>query len=131
MLRRGVERALSGTLEALGNTNRFVCNLRKLRLACNRGFRWHDGLSSCSGPPCEGKSHLASAPGFALVENGWRVRSPEPPISSNGCKSPAVNSLSNPPSPGSKYHLLILDDLAYVTTDHAETGVLLELIGAR
>ena len=30
-----------------------------------------------------------------------------------------------------KYHLLILDDLAYVTKDHAETSVLFELISAR
>ena len=30
-----------------------------------------------------------------------------------------------------KYHLLILDDFAYVTKDQAETSVLFELIGAR
>ncbi len=30
-----------------------------------------------------------------------------------------------------KFHLLILDDLAYVTKDQAETSVLFELIGAR
>jgi DNA replication protein DnaC len=30
-----------------------------------------------------------------------------------------------------KYHLLILDDLAYVSKDQAETSVLLELIGTR
>jgi len=30
-----------------------------------------------------------------------------------------------------KYHLLILDHLAYVTKDQAETSVLFELIGAR
>jgi hypothetical protein len=30
-----------------------------------------------------------------------------------------------------KYHLLICDDLAYVTKDQAETSVLFELIGAR
>ena len=30
-----------------------------------------------------------------------------------------------------KYHLLILDDLAYVTKDQAETSVLFELIGTR
>ena len=29
-----------------------------------------------------------------------------------------------------KYHLLILDDLAYVTKDQAETSVLFELISA-
>ena len=30
-----------------------------------------------------------------------------------------------------KYHLLILDDLAYLAKDQAETSVLFELIGAR
>ena len=30
-----------------------------------------------------------------------------------------------------KFHLLILDDLAYVTKDQAETSVLFELISAR
>ena len=30
-----------------------------------------------------------------------------------------------------RFHLLILDDLAYVTKDQAETSVLFELIGAR
>ena len=30
-----------------------------------------------------------------------------------------------------KYHLVVLDDLAYVAKDQAETGVLFELIGTR
>ena len=30
-----------------------------------------------------------------------------------------------------KYHLLILDDFSYVTSEHAETSVLFELVGAR
>lgn len=30
-----------------------------------------------------------------------------------------------------KYHLLIIDDVAYVSKDQAETGVLFELIGMR
>jgi DNA replication protein DnaC len=30
-----------------------------------------------------------------------------------------------------KYHLLILDDIAYVSKDQAETSVLFELIGSR
>ena len=30
-----------------------------------------------------------------------------------------------------KYHLLILDDIAYVSKDQAETSVLFELIGTR
>ena len=46
------------------------------------------------GPPGGGKSHLATALGFTLVENCWRVLfscSPASPISSSGCRSPAVN----------------------------------------
>src|SRR5580700_7340976 len=53
------------------------------------------------GPPGGGKSHLAAALGFALVENGWRVLFTGPLILFSGCKSRAGSSLSNPPSPNS------------------------------
>ena len=44
----------------------------------------------------------------------------------------AATSSSKPLSPSwTNYHLLILDDLAYVTKDQAETSVLFELISAR
>jgi len=46
-------------------------------------------------------------------------------------KSRAANSLSKAHSPSSKYHLLIVDDIAYVSEDQAETSVLFELIGSR
>jgi DNA replication protein DnaC len=86
----------------------------------------------CFGPPGGGKSHLAAALGMALIENGWRVlftrttdlvqklhiARRDPTLEA------AIAKLD-------KYHLLILDDLAYVTKDQAETSVLSELISAR
>ena len=84
------------------------------------------------GPPGGGKSHLASAIGLALIENGWRVlftrttdlvQKLQVARRELGLEA-AINRLD-------RYHLLILDDLAYVAKDQAETSVLFELIGAR
>lgn len=84
------------------------------------------------GPPGGGKSHLAAAIGLALVENGWRVlftrttdlvqklQLARRELDLEG----AINRLD-------RFDLLILDDLAYVTKDQAETSVLFELISAR
>jgi DNA replication protein DnaC len=84
------------------------------------------------GGPGGGKSHLASAIGIALVENGWRVmfaRTSDLVQKLQVARrelalQAAINRLD-------RYHLLILDDLAYVTKDQAETSVLFELISAR
>ena len=84
------------------------------------------------GPPGGGKSHLASAIGLALIENGWRVlftrttdlvQKLQVARRELGLEA-AISRLD-------RFHLLILDDLAYVTKDQAETSVLFELIGAR
>jgi len=84
------------------------------------------------GPPGGGKSHLAAAIGLALIENGWRVlftrtsdlvQKLQIARRELGLEA-AIARLD-------KYHLLILDDLAYVTKDQAETSVLFELISAR
>jgi DNA replication protein DnaC len=84
------------------------------------------------GPPGGGKSHLASAIGLALIENGWRVlftrttdlvQKLQVARRELGLEA-AINRLD-------RYNLLILDDLAYVAKDQAETSVLFELIGAR
>ena len=84
------------------------------------------------GPPGGGKSHLASAIGLALIENGWRVmftrttdlvQKLQIARRELGLEA-AINRLD-------RFHLLILDDLAYVTKDQAETSVLFELISAR
>ena len=68
------------------------------------------------GPPGTGKSHLAAALSFALVEGGWRVlfarttdlvQRLQIARRELGLEA-AIARLD-------KYHLLILDDLAYVT----------------
>lgn len=84
------------------------------------------------GPPGGGKSHLAAALGFALVEGGWRVlftRTTD--LVQRLQMARRELSLESAVAKLDKYHLLILDDLAYVTKDQAETSVLFELIGAR
>lgn len=84
------------------------------------------------GPPGGGKSHLASAIGLALIENGWRVlftrttdlvQKLQVARRELGLEA-AIDRLD-------RFDLLILDDLAYVTKDQAETSVLFELISAR
>ena len=84
------------------------------------------------GPPGGGKSHLAAAIGLALVENGWRVLFTR---TSDLVQKLQIArrelALEAAVAKLDKYHLLILDDLAYVTKDQAETSVLFELIGAR
>jgi len=84
------------------------------------------------GPPGGGKSHLAAALGFALVENGWRVlftRTTD--LVQRLQVARRELALEAAIAKLDKYHLLILDDLAYVTKDQAETSVLFELISAR
>ncbi|NDV53916.1 MULTISPECIES: IS21-like element helper ATPase IstB [unclassified Salipiger] len=84
------------------------------------------------GPPGGGKSHLAAAIGLALIENGWRVlftRTTDLVQKLQVARrelqlEAAISKLD-------KYDLLILDDLAYVTKDQAETSVLFELISGR
>src|ERR1039457_2498735 len=84
------------------------------------------------GGPGGGKTHLASAIGLALVENGFRVlfaRTSDLVQRLQVARrelalEAAINRLD-------RFHLLILDDLAYVSKDQAETSVLFELISAR
>jgi DNA replication protein DnaC len=84
------------------------------------------------GPPGTGKSHLAAALGFALVENSWRVLFTRTTDLVQRLQIARRElALESAIAKLDKYHLLILDDLAYVTKDQAETSVLFELIGAR
>jgi DNA replication protein DnaC len=84
------------------------------------------------GPPGTGKSHLAAALGLALVEAGWRVLFTRTPDLVQRLQIARRElTLEAAIARLDKYHLLILDDLAYVTKDQAETSVLFELIGAR
>ena len=84
------------------------------------------------GPPGGGKSHLSSAIGLGLLEKGWRVlfgRTSDLVQRLQVARrelalESAINRLD-------RFDLLILDDLAYVTKDQAETSVLFELISAR
>lgn len=103
-------------------------------MALTSGDRWlgEGGNLILFGPPGGGKSHLAAGIGLALVENGYRVlytRTTDLVQRLQVARreltlEAAIDKLD-------KYHLLILDDLAYVTKDQAETSVLFELISAR
>src|SRR5207244_6117725 len=84
------------------------------------------------GPPGGGKSHLSAALGLALVENGWRVlfvRTTDLVQQLQVARRDLA--LESAIAKLDRYDLLILDDLAYVTKDQAETSVLFELIAAR
>jgi len=69
---------------------------------------------------------------MALIEKGWRVlftRTTDLVQKLQIARRDLV--LEAAIAKLDKYHLLILDDLAYVTKDQAETSVLFELISAR
>jgi DNA replication protein DnaC len=84
------------------------------------------------GPPGGGKSHLCSAIGLALVEKGYRVLFAR---TSDLVQKLQIArrelTLESAIERLDRFHLLILDDIAYVTKDQAETSVLFELISAR
>ena len=84
------------------------------------------------GGPGGGKTHLASAIGLALVEKGWRVMFTR---TSDLVQKLQVArrelALEAAIARLDRIHLLILDDLAYVSKNQAETSVLFELISAR
>lgn len=84
------------------------------------------------GPPGGGKSHLAAAIGMALIENGWRVLFTRTTDLVQRLQIARRElALESAIAKLDRYDLLILDDIAYVTKDQAETSVLFELIGAR
>lgn len=82
--------------------------------------------------PGGGKSHLAAALGMSLIEKGWRVLFTRTTDLVQKLQIARRDlTLEAAIAKLDKYHLLILDDLAYVTKDQAETSVLFELISAR
>ena len=84
------------------------------------------------GPPGGGKSHLSAALGLALVENGRRVMfARTTDLVQRLQVARRELTLENMIAKLDRYDLLILDDIAYVTKDQAETSVLFELIAAR
>ena len=98
------------------------------------GDAWLGQGANCLvfGPPGVGKSHLASAIGLALVENGYRVlftRTTD--LVQRLQVARRELALEAMLARLDRFHLLILDDIAYVQKDQAETGVLFELISAR
>jgi DNA replication protein DnaC len=103
-------------------------------MALSAGDRWLDEGANLIlfGPPGGGKSHLAAAIGLALVENGFRVlytRTTD--LVQRLQVARRELTLETAIQKLNKYHLLILDDLSYVTKDQAETSVLFELIATR
>ena len=103
-------------------------------MALTAGDSWLDKGANLFlfGPPGGGKSHLAAAIGLALVENGWRVlftRTSD--LVQRLQMARRELALESALAKLDKYHLLILDDIAYVSKDQAETSVLFELIGTR
>ncbi len=84
------------------------------------------------GGPGGGKSHLAAAIGVGLIENGWRVLFTRTTDLVQKLQAARRNlDLEGAIAKLDKYHLLVLNDMAYVSKDQAETSVLFELISAR
>ena len=82
--------------------------------------------------PGVGKSHLAAALGQTLIENGYRVLFTRTTDMVQRLQAARRDlTLASVMDKLDKYDLLILDDIAYVTKDQAETSVLFELISAR
>ena len=109
-----------------------VSKAQVMALAAGDGWLDQGANILLFGPPGGGKSHLAAALGLALVQNGRRVlfmrttdlvQRLQVARRELGLEA-AITKLD-------KYQLLILDDIAYVTKDQAETSVLFELIAAR
>ena len=71
------------------------------------------------------RATLAAALGFALVENGWRVLFTRTTDLVQRLQiARREHALEAAIAKLDKYHLLILDDLAYVTKDQTGTSVL-------
>lgn len=84
------------------------------------------------GPPGVGKSHLSSAIGMALVEKGYRVLFARTTDLVQRLQQARRDlALESAITKLDKFHLLVLDDISYVTKDQAETSALFELISAR
>jgi DNA replication protein DnaC len=138
--RRRIERHLASARLPAGksldtfdfNAVPMVSKAQVMALAAGDGWLDQGANILLFGPPGGGKSHLAAALGLALVQNGRRVlfmrttdlvQRLQVARRELGLEA-AITKLD-------KYQLLILDDIAYVTKDQAETSVLFEVIAAR
>jgi DNA replication protein DnaC len=138
--RRRIERHLADarllpgkTLDTFDfNTAPMLSKAHVMALAAGDGWIDQGANLILIGGPGGGKSHLASAIGMALVENGRRVLFAR---TSDLVQKLQVArrelALEAAIARLDRFQLLILDDLAYVSKDQAETSVLFELISAR
>lgn len=112
-----------------------VPTLSKARVhALAAGDGWLEQGANCLmfGPSGTGKSHLAAAIGFALVENGYRVlfaRTTD--LAQKLQRARQELALEAALAKLDRYQLLILDDFTYLQKNEAESGVLFELISLR
>jgi DNA replication protein DnaC len=137
---RRIERHLADARLPLGKTlSSFEFNAvptiskaQIMALAAGDSWLENGGNLLLFGPPGSGKSHLAAALGLALVQNGWRALfSRTTDLVQKLQIARRELYLEAAIAKLDKYHLLILDDISYVTKDQAETSVLFELISAR
>ncbi|TCK19690.1 DNA replication protein DnaC [Ancylobacter aquaticus] len=138
--RRRIERHLGEALLPPGKTlDSFafdavpmISRSQVMATCCGDGWLERGANLILFGPPGGGESHLAAAIGLALIENGWRLLFTR---TSDLVQKLQVArrelSLEAAIARLDKYLLLILDDLAYVARDQAETSVLFELISSR
>ena len=88
--------------------------------------------SCCSARPAAARAISRQPSGSHWSRTAGACCSPAPPISCNGSRSRGASWRSKAAiAKLDRYDLLILDDIAYVTKDQAETSVLFELIAAR
>jgi len=84
------------------------------------------------GPPGSGKTHLAGAIGYELIQRGYRVLMARTSDLVQRLQVARQDlALTQEIAKLDKFDLLILDDLSYVRKDQAETSALFELISAR
>ena len=105
---------------------------RILALAAGDGWLEQGVNPLCLGPPGTGKTHLAAAIGFKLVENGYRVlfaRTTD--LVQKLQRARQELTLEAALARLDRYHLLILDDFTYLEKNEAESGVLFELFSLR
>src|SRR5271156_4374548 len=93
---------------------------------------WRKAPISCSSALLAAARAFCRHPSLALVENGWRVLFARTTDLVQQLQVARRDlTLESAITKLDRYDLLILDDLAYVTKDQAETSVLFELIAAR